>query len=140
MRDNHRLDLWLRHLLWQQHGGHGDTWCAFADGIHSYSAVDNPARHLRAWLNIRKSLLQTPWLLPVAIGMAWAENNPEDEPGQQRILQKWRDQQPSDRESAACTLITRAQTQEHIDALILAHAQRYAPDLYAPLIQHGTSH
>lgn len=140
MRDNHRLDLWLRHLLWQQHGGHGDTWCAFADGIHSYSAVDNPARHLRAWLNIRKSLLQTPWLLPVAIGMAWAENNPDDEPGQQRILQKWRDQQPSDRESAACTLITRAQTQEHIDTLILAHAQRYAPDLYAPLIQHGTSH
>lgn len=132
----HRLNIWLRHLLRQQADGRGDTWCAFRDGICRHRAVDDPARHLRAWLNVYRNILQKPWLLPLEIGMAWADGDTADENAARKILQKWRDSgHPADA-PAAFALITRAYAPEQVDALILAYARTYAPALYRPIAEH----
>lgn len=129
----HLLTLWLRHLLWQLHGGRGNTWGAFADDIHIFRPAADPEAQLRAWLNVRQSALQHPWLLPVDIGMAWADNPAAGE----KILQKWRNTPYPDEDHAALAFLTRAYDPADIDALILAHAEGYATPLYAPILQHS---
>ena len=136
-RDKHRLALWWRHLLWQLAGGEGDTLCAFADSIQRYRAVDNPASHLRHWLNIRHSALITPWLLPVEIGILWANSEPPDTPAIHKALHQWRTAPHTADDPAAWQFITRQHDPAQIDSLIIAHAERYAAPLYAPLYQHS---
>ena len=145
-RSKHRLSLWWRHLLWQQAGGEGDTWCAFADGILHYRAVPDPAALLRAWLNVRQHSLRHPWLLPIDIGMLWAEEETPDGERIQHTLRNWRQGllaeaekdanykglRPSD-SADAWGIIARGHDPATLNDYILEYAGHYGAALYAPL-------
>ncbi|MDO4777263.1 MAG: exodeoxyribonuclease V subunit gamma [Cardiobacteriaceae bacterium] len=133
-----RLGLWWQHLIWQSAGGRGETWCAFADGIHVLAPVADAESLLRAWLNVYQHSQQQLWLLPPAIGEHWLNGEPPDDNQLQPILNKWRHPQYPDEDLDAFLFLLRGHEDSDVNACLLHSAQRYAPALYAPIAQYST--
>lgn len=134
-----RLSLWWQHLIWQTAGGQGETWCAFADGIHVLAPIPDAEKHLRAWLNVYQQSQQQLWMLPPTLGECWLDSTPPDDDKQlQGTLHKWRHPQHLDEDLSAFLFLTRNHDESEINACLLHTARLYAPTLYAPINQYST--